>query len=245
MRVGSIAALFFDLDGTLMDHKGAAEAAVVRLLARYRLDGPSRETAVDLWHQLNEDYIGRYLAGAMSFAEQRRARVRDFFEHFGFSCSPQEADEAFSFYLGYYEQGWGPFPDAIPTLDALGGLRKGVITNGDAEQQRKKLKVLGLTQHFETLVISGEVGVSKPDSEIFREACARIRLEPSSCAYVGDKLEHDALAAREAGMLGIWLNRERAGSRGSPLPEHRFIVVEELTELASLFGQKPCVTDSD
>ena len=228
--------VFFDLDGTLMDHQAASELAVVRLLSEYGHSGLSREIVVGRWRTLEDEHMGRYLAGEASFSEQRRARISGFFEYLGEHLSPEQADEAFSIYLGLYERGWKLFSDVIPGLNALGSLRKGVLTNGDSEQQRSKLKELGLAERFETVVVSDEVGASKPSPTIFREACARVRLEPSSCAYVGDRLETDARAAKEIGMLGVWLDRGRSTPGGFCPTEDGLLTIRELTELPGHLG---------
>ncbi len=233
-----VRAVFFDLDGTLMDHQGASDLAVVQLLTEYGHSGLGRETVVSLWRTLEDEHMGRYLAGEASFSEQRRARISGFFEYLGKRLSPEQSDEAFSIYLGFYERGWKPFPDVAPGLDALGGIRKGLLTNGGPEQQRAKLEALGLVEHFETVVVSGEVGASKPSSTIFREACARFHLEPSSCAYVGDRLETDAYAAREIGMLGVWLDRGRAMPGGFCPTDDRLLTINDLTELPKHLDQR-------
>lgn len=80
----------------------------------------------------------------------------------------------------------------VPALDALSDVRKGVLTNGDPDQQRGKLRALGLAGHFEAVVVSADVGASKPDPAIFRAACAAVRLAPASCVHVGDSLDADA-----------------------------------------------------
>ena len=129
-----VRAVFFDLDGTLIDHQAASDLAVVRLLSEYGHSGFSRETVVGLWRTLEDEHMGRYLTGEASFSDQRRARISGFIEYLGERLSPKQSDEAFSIYLGLYERGWKPFSDVVPGLDALGSLRKGVLTNGDPEQ---------------------------------------------------------------------------------------------------------------
>ncbi len=42
---------------------------------------------------------------------------------------------------------------------------------------------------------------------IFHTACARLGFPPAEVAHVGDRLDLDAIAARDAGLAGVWLNR--------------------------------------
>lgn len=57
--------------------------------------------------------------GEISFAEQRRRRIRDVI------CDSQlsdaQADEFFALYLPLYEANWELFPDVCPCLERLGG----------------------------------------------------------------------------------------------------------------------------
>ncbi|MEM7246208.1 MAG: HAD family hydrolase [Acidobacteriota bacterium] len=77
-----------------------------------------------------------------------------------------------------------------------------IVTNGSSFTQRRKLRASGL----DTVVpedhtwISEELGMKKPQPEIFRHACAQLRVEPSRCLHLGDQLEIDVQGAREAGL---------------------------------------------
>ncbi|WP_026416218.1 HAD family hydrolase [Actinomadura oligospora] len=65
-----VAAVLFDLDGTLMDHETAAVRAVVE--CRPDADPAFVERR---WVELTDEYVERFAAGEMSFAEQRRRRA--------------------------------------------------------------------------------------------------------------------------------------------------------------------------
>lgn len=55
---------------------------------------------------------------------------------------------------------------------------------------------------FDVRVISGEVGLRKPDPRIYRLACDRLGVDPAACAFVDD-LERNVEVARELGMFGV------------------------------------------
>ncbi|HEY6794412.1 MAG TPA: HAD family phosphatase [Kineosporiaceae bacterium] len=55
---------------------------------------------------------------------------------------------------------------------------------------------------FDTLVISGRVGMRKPEPEIFRYTCAQLGLPPSACVMVDD-LPHNVAGAVAVGMVGV------------------------------------------
>ena len=59
-----------------------------------------------------------------------------------------------------------------------------------------------LAEHFDVQVISCEVGLRKPDPEIYHLAAARLGLSPERCAFVDD-LDHNVRVAEELGMFGV------------------------------------------
>lgn len=65
-----------------------------------------------------------------------------------------------------------------------------------------------------------------------------LRLVPSSYAYVGDRPDTDACAAREIGMLGAWSDRGRSMSGGFCPTDDGLLIIRELTELPKHLGKR-------
>ena len=55
-------------------------------------------------------------------------------------------------------------------------------------------------------MLSGELGVKKPDPRIFWEAASLLGAEPEECLYVGDAYEADVIGSRKARMKVCWFN---------------------------------------
>ncbi len=55
---------------------------------------------------------------------------------------------------------------------------------------------------FDVIVISGEVGMRKPEARIYRHTCAELGLAPQECVFVDD-LAHNVAAAVDVGMVGV------------------------------------------
>ena len=68
---------------------------------------------------------------------------------------------------------------------ATGELRLGLITNNEPVHQRGKLAQVGLSDGFDVVVISGEVGVAKPDPAIFEYACSALGVAAAAGAARG------------------------------------------------------------
>ncbi len=62
-----------------------------------------------------------------------------------------------------------------------------------------------LADSLDVILDSAEIGVSKPDPEIFRIALAKLDLAPALAIFIGDSYERDIVPARQLGMKTIWL----------------------------------------
>ena len=89
-------------------------------------------------------------------------------------------------------------PDALRRLRAH-GLGLAVVANWDFGLH-EHLERHGLRRWFDAVVISGELGVRKPDPAPFRAALAKLGVEPDRAVHVGDHRPHDEVGALAAGM---------------------------------------------
>ena len=103
------------------------------------------------------------------------------------------------------------------------GVRLGMVTNGHAETQRRKIDRFGLAGYFDAIVIEGEFGVGKPDPQVFMHALSLLDARPSEAWMVGDNLETDVGAAQSLGIYGIWVRVSGAGPVSSRVLPNRAI----------------------
>jgi len=82
------------------------------------------------------------------------------------------------------------------------GVRSGVITNSWGTEPFNPYERYDLARRFDAVVISGEVGLSKPDSAIYELAASRLGLPASACVFVDD-IAHNLPPARALGMATI------------------------------------------
>ena len=103
---------------------------------------------------------------------------------------------------------WRIYDDVPPVLETLAarGFRLAVISNWDA-RLRDLLRRLQLDGHFETIVVSCEVGYPKPDHAIFDQAARALGLPASQIVHIGDSAEMDLAGARNAGFHALRIHR--------------------------------------
>jgi len=63
----------------------------------------------------------------------------------------------------------------------------------------------GLGESLEVILDSNQIGMHKPDPEIFRTALSRLSLPPEEVIFIGDSYERDMIPSRELGMKTIWM----------------------------------------
>jgi putative hydrolase of the HAD superfamily len=119
---------------------------------------------------------------------------------------------------------------ALDTLEYLRqAWRLGVVTNGIAEVQARKVAALGLERLVDTIVYATADGQpGKPAAQPFLEACLRLAVQPSRAVYVGDDLAADIGGASAVGMKTIWLAPRRLRGAGGP---HADITVHALADV--------------
>jgi putative hydrolase of the HAD superfamily len=150
--------IFFDLDGTL-HHQELSESQAAAALRRETAAFHSlpEEQFVSAWAELAEHYFNRHLAGEFTFAEQRRSRVQAVGERCGVVISDDACVQIFSVFLKAYEDNWTLYPEVPNCLAALieRGAALGIITNGEAKQQRNDNPGTLVVPGNETLVQQG------------------------------------------------------------------------------------------
>jgi putative hydrolase of the HAD superfamily len=82
-----------------------------------------------------------------------------------------------------------------------------IITNGSSYIQNKKIDTLDVREYFDKIIISGDIGIRKPEKEIFLLCCTHLNVEPSRAVYIGDNYEIDITGANNAGLNAIWINK--------------------------------------
>ncbi len=219
------AGVLFDLDNTLID-RDLAFASWARhfVAAELRIDDPVVAEHEAAW------LMGLEVDGAATtpaFFELVRDR------HPRFSGDPGDRAARFP----------GELREHIAPLDARtlqmladldgAGIPWGIVTNG-SPTQLKKIELVGL-ERAASIIVSGIIGIRKPDRAIFEAAAHGIGLDPTRVLFVGDNVEADIIGAANAGMRTAWMHRGRTWVRHESGIEPDFVLdhVAEVAEILS------------
>jgi pyrophosphatase PpaX len=187
----SVAAVLFDLDGTLIDTTDLILASCRHTFDRHLKAGcPPREALIatfgrSLPESLLELAVAEGAPDPHAFAEEMLATYR------------AHNDE-------HHDALIRPFPRVAPMLRSLerSGVRLGVVTSKREGSARRGLARCALERYFEVGVFHDDTRRHKPHPAPLVEAARRLDLSPPEVLYVGDSV-HDVAAGAAAGMRTI------------------------------------------
>jgi len=192
-------AVFFDLDDTLYDRglpfRNALEAR------GYCFAPDVARSLYSCCKRRGDEVFHAAQRGEITMEAMTVYRYQKGFADCGIAISPEEA-------LAFQEE-YAAMQGRISLSDTTKAMlnfcrerfgRLGIITNGGGSHQRGKIAALGLEEWVdpELILISGEVGIMKPDPKIFQIAQARAQLPPEALLFVGDSPENDIAPAKAA-----------------------------------------------
>ncbi|HEX3468202.1 MAG TPA: HAD family hydrolase [Candidatus Elarobacter sp.] len=206
----TIDTVLFDLDDTLHDdttaYRGAAREVAQALAREHSIDAAvvcdAYERGVSaFWSGLSADQLDRGIAAErerMWYEALRAAGLDD----------RGTARDAAAAYGRARSGALALFPGASELLTTLRarGCKLGLVTNGFAETHHDKIDRLGLRDLIDAFFLADEVGMVKPDPELFRHACRVLGSTPDRAAMVGDRYGRDVVGAHEAGLFTVLLD---------------------------------------
>lgn len=214
-------AILFDLDETLIPEDGPLEnayLAVVRALHGSQAgleDVAALRTAVRaVWAR--EAPVPDYRASVNVSASDgliatfagdgpERAAIRDYLPRFQAWAFGGDA-ELLELWRRARREEQTVYPGAVELLGELRGrFRLGVVTNGASDFQRTKLAWSGLADCFDTVVVSSDIGVGKPDPAVFHAALAALDVDAGDAVMIGNDRGRDLAGAQAAGIRALWV----------------------------------------
>lgn len=249
--------LVFDLDDTLVVEQASAEAAIIETAelaqARYGLDPREmhttlRKTCREIWFEFpSHSYCKKVgissweglwaeFTGDNEELEALRGWAATYrYESWRTSLSrhgiddPQLAAELAETFPRLRRCKHSVYPDSVKALERLSrSYSLGLLTNGTPDLQRRKIDGAGVAEYFDQILISGDVGIGKPDGRIFDIIIARLKASPKTSLMIGNSLASDVQGAQGIGMRTVWVNRSGKSRDDSIVPDWEISSLDEL-----------------
>ena len=252
-----IDALIFDLDETLVVEEASAEAAFIETgelaRARYGIDPRElhrtlRKTCREIWYAFScHPYCKRVgisswegMWAEFSGSEPDLISLRNWAPSYRYDSwktallrhgidDPELAGEMADTFPRLRRTKNVVHEDAIRALEKFSrSYSLGLLTNGTPDLQWRKLNGAGLGKYFDCVLISGEVGIGKPDPRIFGMLVTRLKARAGTTLMIGDSLNSDVQGAQEAGLRAVWINRTGKARHDGIIPDWEISSLDEL-----------------
>ncbi len=194
-----VKAVIFDLDETLLNRAIAVEQMFFMILEK---------CYEDVKNSLKNEMLKKFKEyDKESYGDNDKTKV---FESFFNEFPPKyilPRNESQDFWNNNFPHCFTINQDIINLINTIKGqVKVAIITNGSTLRQKAKISNTNLNSCFDTVIISEEVGFSKPDKRIFDLALNKLKVQPEDALFVGDDLEKDICGCQNANINGVWFN---------------------------------------
>lgn len=222
--------LLFDADGTLFDYDNAEGTALELTLGHFGCT--LRPETRALYRSLNGELWRELEAGTVTAEALRYLRFERLFAELDLPVARgREAGEYYLVQLASYGKLLPGAEDVVRTCAAVA--RLAIITNGLADVQRRRLGESPIAELFETITISDEIGIAKPDRRIIDLTLGALGDPPrSEVLIIGDSLTSDIQGGINAEIDTCWLSPDGVEAPADgPQPTHTLTRLEDLLGL--------------
>lgn len=229
-------ALIFDVDDTLYDQIQPFERALERHIE------VAREQIEPLYlsfRRYADEVFEATATGKMSLKDSHIYRMKHALADFGYQVSDATAlaiQIDYDYFQGQIELS-PVFPEIFSWCQAQ-GIAMGIITNGPYRHQLRKIRTMGLVNWFELehVLISGQVGITKPNPAIFQLMEERLGMSGEDICYLGDSFGNDVVGAKAANWKAIWFNHRKRVEPIAPYQADKVVIDwDELVEVIQSF----------
>ena len=192
-------AMIFDLDDTLLDRKQAVDNMFSILLEDCYED--IKDIDKNKMLKKFKEYDKR------SYGNSDKTKVLEpFFDEFPTKYR-MPSNKMLDFWNTNFPHSFSVNQNTINIVNAIKmHVKVAIITKGTTQRQRAKISNTNLNSCFDKIIISEEVGFSKPDERIFELALNELKVRPEDVLFVGDDLQKDIAGCQNVNIKGIWFN---------------------------------------
>lgn len=205
-------ALFIDLDNTLYDFTGNSREAyrAVYMLLDYGQWFESFEHYYAIYEEYNLHLWALYAEGKISKERLNAERYAHPLRVAGVPNADAIAVRFWDEAMKRLPLGSRLMPHAREVLDYLRPrYRMYILSNGFSELQSSKMQSSGIDGYFDGVILSEDIGVNKPNPEIFQHALRMAGVDAADALMIGDNLEVDIEGAYRVGIDQVFYDVTR------------------------------------
>lgn len=223
--------VLFDLDHTLFDTDASEALAFEYTLRLAGVSDPGAHFAA--YDRINKSLWAAVERQEITPGEVRTERFEQLVALTGLDADPSAIADNFADGLARFGT---LYPGAFELLERLAeSVSLALVTNGLSDVQRGRIERLGIAEHFDAVIISAEVGASKPGRTIFDVTFGLLGGPPrTSALMVGDSLSSDIQGGTNSGISTCWYNPHRTTAATTDRFDHEITSLEHLP--AIVFG---------
>lgn len=210
--------ILFDADETLFNFKKTEKVALEKLMDSLDTEH-DKEYCIKLYKEINSKIWKDFEEGKIKSDDINLERFKRLLLALELDADAKYISDQYSEFLG---EGSYLFEETEELLAYLHqNYRIGIITNGLAEVQHKRIRESVVSHYFEDVVISDEIKIAKPNSEIFDYALNNLNhRDKSSVLMIGDSLTSDIKGGINAGIDTCWCNLYKKENTSDLVPSY-------------------------
>ena len=208
-----IKAILFDFWGTLVENGVWSPTKQVQRILNIKLNFP--------------EYVVRMEKAMMTKPfDSLTAAFNAIGEEFSIKIDERQMEEL----IGLWNKNWMLAKPYLETKETLESLQKRydliLVSNTNSLGINNVLDKFDLGKYFKRTFLSCDLGLIKTDSKFFEKVLSKLKLQPQEVVMVGDSVQSDMKAAKDAGIKGILIDR-----RNSREYEYRITNLKQITEV--------------
>lgn len=217
--------LIFDADGTLFDFEQAESEALAAMLQEFNI-APSSSLFTDYFAE-NKKAWAKLEQGIITQDELKIKRFEGFIHTANLK---QNANALAQSYMKHLANQSILFPKALSVIKQLSSTYVvTILTNGLKEVQHKRIRQSILAPYVKDVVISDELGITKPNPKIIEHALQNIHHSTiDDVMIIGDSLTSDIQAGINASITTVWYNPKQKPNHTSIKPDYEIVKLDDL-----------------
>ena len=220
--------LLFDADGTLFDFDKSQEKALEHTFAELNIKFRDEYHAV--YTRINKIIWEQRERGLLAVDDLKTKRFENFFKEIDVFADPSKAGKTYLNFLSRESHLLDGAEQLVRELNQKYNMV--LLTNGLTSVQKPRFQNSPVTPYFKEIIISEEVGFSKPQKEIFDLTFNRINNPPKNeVVIIGDNLGSDILGGIIYGIDTIWYNSNSQRNAKDIIPDYEVSNFNDLRDL--------------